>query len=218
MLLLFALTLFAQSVTGYRAQPAGTPTGLLSYMRYLVSGDFWETVAENWEGEFLPLAAYVLFTSRLYERGAKESRKLAQPGEEKTDVVRSPQAERIRADAPWPLKVGGVAGGVIRWLYLHSIVLTFLLIFLLSIVVHAVMGLEGYNATLLTQHKPPVGIFGYVESDTFWLQSTRNWEAGFFSTAMLILFSIFLRQKGSPVSKVADQPTTATADEGENGG
>lgn len=218
MLLLFALSLLAQSITGYRAQPPGTPRGLVSYVQYLFSGDFFETVAENWEGEFLPLAAYVFFTSWLYERGAKESRQRDQHGAEKTDIVRSPEAERSRADAPWPLKVGGPIGGVIRWLYLHSIVLTFLLIFLIALFVHATRGLDGYNATLVAQHQQPVSVLGYVASDTFWLQSTRNWEAGFFSTAMLILVSIYLRQKGSPVSKAPDQPTTATADEGvENG-
>lgn len=218
MLLLFTLSLFAQSVTGYRAQPPGTPTGLISYAQYLVSGDFLETVAENWEGEFLPLAAYVFFTSWLHERGAKESRKPDQQGVEKTDVVRTPEAERSRAGAPWPLKVSGPTGGMIHWLYLHSIVLAFLLIFLLAVAVHAAMGLDGYNATLLAQHRHPVSVLGYVASDTFWLQSTRNWEAGFFSTAMLAVFSIFLRQRGSPVSKAPDQPTTATAEEGEGGG
>lgn len=213
LLLLFALSLFGQSVTGYRTQPQGASLGLRSYAQYLVSGDFLETVAENWEGEFLPLAAYVLFTSWLHERGAKESRKPDQHDVEKTDVVRSPEAERLRASAPWPLKVGGTAGGVIRWLYLHSILLAFMLIFLLAVVVHATMGLEGYNTMLLAQHQQPVSVLGYVASGTFWLQSTRNWEAGFFSTAMLAIFSIFLRQQGSPVSKVADQPTSATADE-----
>ncbi len=218
MLLLFTLSLFAQSITGYRAQPPGTPTGLTSYMQYLVSGDFLETVAENWEGEFLPLAAYVFFTSWLYERGAKESRKPDQQSVEKTDIVRTPEEERSRAGAPWPLKVSGPTGGVIRWLYLHSIALAFLLIFLLAVVVHATMGLEGYNSTLLAQHQQPVSVLGYVASDTFWLQSTRNWEAGFFSTAMLAVFSIFLRQRGSPVSKAPDQPTAATAEEGVDGG
>lgn len=218
LLLLFALSLFGQSITGYRAQPPGTPMGWTAYAQYLASGDFWETVAENWEGEFLPLAAYVFFTMWLYERGAKESRKSPQRGVEKTDIVRTPEVERSRADAPWPLKIGGRIGGVIRWVYLHSILLAFLLIFLLAVVVHATMGLEGYNATLLAQHQPQVSIVGYVVSDTFWLQSTRNWEAGFFSTAMLVIFSIFLRQQRSPVSKAPDQPTKATAEEGEDNG
>lgn len=211
LLLMFALSLFAQSVTGYRNQPRGEQTGIQNYWQYVVSGDFLETVAENWEGEFLPLAAYVFYTSFLHERGAKESRNPEERGHEKTDKELSPMEERTRKDAPWPLKVGGP----VRWVYMHSLLLAFLLLFLLAVTVHAVMGLGAYNNILVAHHERPVSVFGYMASNTFWLQSTRNWEAGFFSTAMLAVFSIFLREKGSPVSKTADQPDTSTGDEGE---
>lgn len=213
LLLMFALSLFAQSVTGYRTQPQGGQTGIVSYWQFLVSGDFLETVAENWEGEFLPLAAYVFFTSFLHERGAKESRNPEERGHEKTDRAPSPQSEQGRKDVPWPLKVGGP----VRWVYMHSLPLAFLLLFLLAVTVHAVMGLGLYNAILVEHHERPVSVFGYMASSTFWLQSTRNWEAGFFSTAMLAVFSIFLREKGSPVSKPGDQPDKSTGDEGEKG-
>ena len=214
MLLLFAFSLFGQSLTGYRNQLSGASARPDTYLQYLTSGDFLETVAENWEGEFLPLAAYVFFTSWLHERGAKESRKPSSPSPEKTDAVPSPEAARARPDVPWPLK----AGRPLRWIYLHSILLAFLAIFLLAVIVHAVAGLGEYNADLIAQHHPPASIFDYMRSNIFWLQSTRNWEAGFFSTAMLAVFSIFLRQRGSPVSKVPDQPNTATAEEGEDAG
>ncbi len=211
MLLLFALSLFGQSLTGYWGQLSGAHAHLATYLQYLASGDFLETVAENWEGEFLPLAAYLFFTSWLHERGAKESRKPGKRDGEKTDSVPPPEAARRRQDAPWPLKVGGP----IRWIYLHSIFFAFLLIFLLAVTVHAIAGLGGYNDALAAQHLRPASIFQYMASDTFWLQSTRNWEAGFFSTAMLAVFSIFLRQRGSPVSKQPAQPNNATAEENE---
>ncbi len=214
MLLLFALSLMVQSITGYRNQSPNQQNGLQSYLSYLVSNSFLETVGENWEGEFLPLTAYVIFTSFLHERGAKESRNPDKTHPEKTDKVPRPQEARQRKDAPWPLKVGGP----VRWVYLHSIALAFLLLFLAAVTVHATAGLGSYNSTLVQQHEHPVTILGYMTSNTFWLQSTRNWEAGFFSTAMLAFFSIFLREKGSPVSKVSDQPDKGTADEGaENG-
>ncbi len=209
MLLLFALSLIGQSITGYREQVPSAHATRASYWQYLVSSDFLETMAENWEGEFLPLTAYVFFTSLLHERGAKESRNPDERGDEKTDRVPSP-AEARRKGLSWPLRVGGP----IRWIYLHSILMAFLSIFLLAVAVHAVAGLSEYNAGLVSQHQHPVSVLGYMTSNTFWLQSTRNWEAGFFSTAMLAVFSIFLRQKGSPVSKSAEQSNKDTAEEG----
>ena len=209
MLTLFALALLGQSITGYRDQPPSERTGFGAYVQYIASSDFLETAAENWEGEFLPLTAYIFFTSFLHERGAKESR---QPGErrpEKTDKDPSRQPERNRRDVPWPVRVGGP----VAWIYMHSLLLGFLLIFLAAVAIHATMGLGTYNSILLLRHEHPTNVFGYMASNTFWLQSTRNWEAGFFSTAMLAVFSIFLRQRGSPVSKVADQPNKATAEE-----
>ena len=208
MLLLFALSLIGQSITGYREQVPSAHATRASYWQYLVSSDFLETVAENWEGEFLPLTAYVFFTSMLHERGAKESRNPDERGDEKADKVPSP-AEARRKHAPWPLRVGGP----IRWIYLHSLLIAFLSIFLLAVAVHALAGVSEYNTGLLAQHQHPVSALGYMASNTFWLQSTRNWEAGFFSTAMLAVFSIFLRQKGSPVSKDAEQSNSDTAEE-----
>ncbi|HZC07285.1 MAG TPA: DUF6766 family protein [Ktedonobacterales bacterium] len=209
MLLLFACSLVGQSVTGYREQAPSARDTRSAYGQYLVSSDFLETVAENWEGEFLPLTAYVLFTSFLHERGAKESRNPDKQGDEPTDKQPSP-AEAKRTGASWPLRVGGP----IRWIYLHSLPLAFLTIFLAAVIVHALSGLGDYNSTLVASHEHPVSVLGYLASNTFWLQSTRNWEAGFFSTAMLAVFSIFLREKGSPVSKDADQANSDTAEEG----
>ncbi|HKV85371.1 MAG TPA: DUF6766 family protein [Ktedonobacterales bacterium] len=216
MLLLFGLSLLAQSVTGFRTQAVGASYSFVHYLQYLVSSDFLETVAENWEGEFLPLAAYVFFTSWLHERGAKESRKPTPSSHDKTDDAPPARNERHRKDAPWPLKIEGHVGAVVRFIYLHSILFAFLLIFVLAVTLHATMGLGAYNMSLRAQHHHPVSIVGYMTSATFWLQSTRNWEAGFFSTAMLAVFSIFLREQGSPVSKVPDQPDKATAEEDES--
>jgi hypothetical protein len=55
-------------------------------------------------------------------------------------------------------------------------------------------------------------MFGYLSSPLFWLQSVRNWQAGFLSTGLLAAFSIFLRERGSPVSKGTDQPDEETGE------
>jgi hypothetical protein len=46
----------------------------IRYTSYLASGHLWATVFENWESEFLQMAAYVLFTVFLFQRGSAESK------------------------------------------------------------------------------------------------------------------------------------------------
>ena len=42
----------------------------LTLPEYLASGHFWEATAENWESEFLQMAAYVLLTVGLYQKAS----------------------------------------------------------------------------------------------------------------------------------------------------
>src|ERR687894_449035 len=79
MFALFAVSLVGQVFAGHRVhnqdqvehdQPA------ISLGQYLTSGHFVESVFENWESEFLQMAAFVLLTAYLYQKGSPESRKL----------------------------------------------------------------------------------------------------------------------------------------------
>jgi len=62
---LFAVFLIAQSITGFAVynddqREHGEQT--VSYPEYLGTGHFIEATFENWESEYLQMAAYVLFT------------------------------------------------------------------------------------------------------------------------------------------------------------
>lgn len=45
----------------------------ISYREYFSTGLCWESLAENWESEFLEMAAFVWLTSFLYQRGSPAS-------------------------------------------------------------------------------------------------------------------------------------------------
>jgi hypothetical protein len=74
---LFLAFLFGHSVTGLRQYNTdqrdhrGRPVG---YLDYLTSGNFIESVFENWESEFLQMGSYVLFTVFLFQKGSAESK------------------------------------------------------------------------------------------------------------------------------------------------
>ncbi|AGC43528.1 hypothetical protein MYSTI_02201 [Myxococcus stipitatus DSM 14675] len=120
LLVLFGLSLIGHSIAGHlhsneEARAHGQP--LSSFGQYLSSGDFLESVFENWESEFLQMAAYVLLAALLFQRGSGESRDPdANPAEEEDDLKAEP-------DSPASVKRGGLR----LKLYSHSLSVTFAL-------------------------------------------------------------------------------------------
>ena len=49
----------------------------MTYWSYLTTGHFYEATFENWESEFLQMAAFVVVTVYLLQRGAGESKQEA---------------------------------------------------------------------------------------------------------------------------------------------
>lgn len=163
---------------------------------YLGSGHFIEATAENWESEFLQMAAYVLFTVFLFQKGSSESKKL----DRKEVVDRDPRKSRLKPDAPWPVRRGG---WVLR-IYENSLSLAFLLLFAVSFILHAVGGTRDYNENQLSHGGETLSSLQYMQTSQFWFESFQNWQSEFLSLAAMAVLSIYLRQRGSPESKPVD--------------
>jgi hypothetical protein len=163
---------------------------------YLGSGHFIEATAENWESEFLQMAAYVLLTVFLFQKGSSESKKL----DHKEAVDRDPRKGRRKPDAPWPVRRGG---WVLR-LYENSLSLAFLLLFAISFILHAVGGTRDYNENQLSHGGETLSSIQYMQTSQFWFESFQNWQSEFLSLAAMAVLSIYLRQRGSPESKPVD--------------
>jgi hypothetical protein len=201
---LFFVFVAGQSVAGlarYNEERQEHRRPSVSYGDYLRSGDFIESVFENWESEFLQMTAFVMLSAALSQRGAAESRD--PDGEPELDA--DPLRERT-ADSPWPVR----HGGVILALYGRSLSIALFSLFALSFFLHAVGGLRRYNEDALNHGQPLVGLFGYLGSSTFWFESLQNWQSEFLSVGALVVLSIFLRQKGSPESKPVHAPHSQT--------
>jgi len=192
-----------QSIAGHREyndeeRQHGRPE--VAYRAYLGSSHFWEATTENWEIFF-----YVVLTAFLFQKGSAESKKLDEP----EPVDRDPRASRDRADAPWPVRRGGLA----LTLYEHSLSLAFLLLFLIAIALHAVSGASDYNQEQAEHGQPQVSPLQYTATSRFWFESFQNWQSEFLSIALVVVLSIFLRQRGSPESKPVDSPHSETGSE-----
>ncbi|HXC59182.1 MAG TPA: DUF6766 family protein [Steroidobacteraceae bacterium] len=200
---LFALTMVGQAESGlrrYNEERAEHGQPALSMSGYLATGHFLEATAENWESEFLQLAAYVVLTAILFQKGSSESKKIGQP----EAVDRRPSARR--KNAPWPVR----RGGWVLKLYENSLSLTFLLLFLICIVLHAIGGAAAHNEEQAAQGGASVSAWEYARGAQFWFESLQNWQSEFLSLLAMVVLSIFLRQRGSPESKPVDAPHSST--------
>lgn len=205
---LFLLFLGAQSYTGMlhenddRTQHDEAP---LSYLQYLGTGSFIEATMENWESEFLQMGVYVLFTVFLFQKGSSESK----PLDNDDPVNRDPRGSKNKKDAPGPVRTGGF---ILR-IYERSLSLAFFTLFAVSFVLHGLGGAADFNEERASHGEPPIGMLGYMSTSRFWFESFQNWQSEFLAIWAMVVFSIWLRQRGSPESKPVDAPHSQTGTE-----
>ncbi len=207
-IVLFALFFFClagQYLTGHQEynedQKQHGQRGV-GYVEYLGEGHFIEAVFENWESEFLQMGMYVVLTIFLFQKGSSESK---EPGTiTRVDVI--PEAARQNPDAPYPVR----RGGLLLKLYENSLSIALFLLFALSFVLHAVGGVKDYNQEQAEHGAAGATLVEYLGTSRFWFESFQNWQSEFLSIGVMIVFSIFLRQKGSPESKPVDAPHDET--------
>lgn len=169
----------------------------VSLVHFLGSGDFMETLFENWESEFLQMGIYVVLTAMLFQLGSPESKK---PDD-------SPPTEpKIRKDSPWPVK----KGGFVAKLYAHSLSVSLLLLFVLSFTLHVIGGARAHNEKAVEEHRPTMTITEFAGSSELWYQSFQNWQSEFLSIGLIVVLSIYFRERGSSQSKAVEAPHSET--------
>ena len=83
----FFVFLVGLGITGYaqhNEQLIQHGQAAVSFVQYILSGDFIEAVFENWESEFLQMGALVVLTIFLRQKGSADSKKLR--GESEVDT------------------------------------------------------------------------------------------------------------------------------------
>ena len=208
---IFAATIAGQSVAGQRAFNAeqaahGEPT--ISWARYLVSSDFGGAVMENWQSEFLQFTLFILATIWLLQKGSNESKPLEDAGPE------SKQKQKLEGYAP----ENGPAWAKVRgWrsrLYQNSLLLTMAAIFLATWAAQSLNNWTQFNQEQTAHDEPPVSWGEYVLNAEFWERTLQNWQSEFLAVGTMAVFTIYLRQRGSPESKPVGAPHDETGSSG----
>jgi hypothetical protein len=194
---LFLLCALGQSVAGHRHYNTEQQAHGDSPLAYVRTGHFVEALAENWESEFLQMAAYILLTVGLRQKGAPESKKVGAEEPVDADPRRSTDLQ-----APWPVR----RGGLLLALYAHSLTLALGALFALSFTLHAVGGVRHYNAEQLAHGETPITLLQYLSTSAVWFESLQNWQSEFLALGVMLVLSIVLRQQGSPASKPVAAP------------
>ena len=189
----------------YNQEQANHGQPAVSYFEYVRGPAFLEATMENWESEFLQMFAYVLLTAFLFQKGSAESK----DPEKQEAVDRDPRQSRGDKNAPWPVRKGGIALNF----YENSLSIALFLLFVISFVLHAIGGAKEYSQQQTAHGEQAVTVVQYLGTAQFWFESLQNWQSEFFSIGVLVLLSIFLRQKGSPESKPVDSPHSMTGHE-----
>jgi uncharacterized protein DUF6766 len=209
-LTLFLAALLAQSVAGQRAyneEQRAHDSETVSYVRYLYSSDFGQALMENWQSEWLQFILFTLATVWFVQRGSAESKPVGQAG------LESDEAQLVGAHAQSRSPAWARARGWRTAVYQNSLVLAMLLIFIGSWLAQSLTAANEYNDEQREHGQPTVAWSTYLVRADFWERTLQNWQSEFLAVGTMAVFTIYLRQRGSPESKPVGAPHHATGSE-----
>ncbi|CAM3663060.1 DUF6766 family protein [Isoptericola cucumis] len=208
---LFLASLTAQAFVGAAQHDADqVAAGLepLGVWGYVTSSTFWVDVTENWQSEFLQFLLFITLTVWFVQRGSPESKRLDAVGRE-TD-----EEQRVGAHAQPDSPAWARAGDWRLRVYSHSLALVMGAVFVGSWLAQSVSGVVAYNEEQLRERHDPVPWTEYLAQPDFWDRTLQNWQSELLAVLAMVVFSIYLRERGSPESKPVGVAHTATSVEG----
>lgn len=207
----FVLTLVGQAISGHADFNNHLVAGQLhpvSFGGYLLTSDFAVDVTENWQSEYLQFFLYIFGTVWLLQRGSPESKKLDKAGLE-ADADQK-VGRYAKADSPRWASTGGIRQA---W-YSRSLGILMCTLFLLSWLAQSITGVAAYNEEHLRELQAPIGWFDYLGAADFWNRTLQNWQSELLAVGSMAIFSVYLRQRGSPESKPVGSAHASTGIEG----
>jgi hypothetical protein len=208
---LFLAALVAQALTGhdaYNEDQIAHGESPISLGRYLTSSAFGRAVMENWQSEYLQFTLFTLATVWFLQRGSPESKKLDEAG------LGTDEQQKIGRHASRNSPLWARVGGIRTAIYSNSLLILMLLIWLGSWFAQSVTGWSEFNSEQITHDESGVSWLSYIGTSHFWEQTLQNWQSEFLAVGSFVVFTIYLRQRGSPESKPVGAPHDATGVEG----
>jgi hypothetical protein len=202
-LALFLAAVSAQSVAGWldfneEARVHGSAE--YSFGRYVLSSHFGRAVLENWQSEYLQFLVFIVATIWFVQRGSPESKAPDDAGTE------SDRQQLVGSYAVRHSPQAATAGGWRAWLYGNSLVLVMGALFVASWLGQSFTGMTEYNEAQHEHGAAAVSWVGYLQRPDFWEATLQNWQSEFLAVGTMVVFAVYLRQRGSPESKPVGAP------------
>jgi hypothetical protein len=194
---LFVAALIGQAIAGhaeFNDEAVAHQSETLSFWSYVVSSDFGQAVMENWQSEYLQFTLFVFATVWFVQKGSPESKKV-------DDVGTQSDAEQ---------QIAARDGGLGLFLYSNSLLILMAAIWIGSWLAHSLTGWRVFNEQALEHHETTLGWLQYLGTADFWESTLQNWQSEFLAVGSMVVFSIYLRQRGSPESKPVGASDQAT--------
>jgi hypothetical protein len=208
---IFLGTLGGQSFAGqhnFNAEQVQHGEGPVGWWRYVRSPDFGGAVLENWQSEFLQFSLFIAATIWLVQKGSNESKPLEDAGLESKEEQRI--GEHTPANGPrlarfddWRTRI-----------YEHSLLLVMTVIFFATWFGQSLNNWRMFNTEQLEHDESPVSWGRYLLDPDFWEKTLQNWQSEFLAVGTMAVFTIYLRQRGSPESKPVGAPHDETGSSG----
>jgi Domain of unknown function (DUF6766) len=210
-LLIFLAALVAQALVGhvdFNNQQIAHQDPPVTLGRYITSSAFLVDVMENWQSEYLQFTLFIAATVWLVQRGSTESKPVGQAG------MGSDEEQKVGEHAQPDSPAWAKAGGWRLLVYSNSLLSLMALIWVGSWFAQLVTGRIVYNAEQFDHNEAALNLWQYAGTSEFWNRTLQNWQSEFLAVASMVVFSIWLRQRGSPESKPVGAPHTTTGVEG----
>jgi hypothetical protein len=208
---IFLASLVGQSFAGqhaYNAEQQAHGEGSISWWSYVLTPDFGGAVMENWQSEFLQFTLFILATVWLVQKGSNESKKLENVGRETKEQQEI--GSHARARSPRWAKPDDIR----TRLYENSLLLVMTAIWLATWLVQSLNNWRLFNEEQAEHSEEPVSWGRYLLDPQFWERTLQNWQSEFLAVGTMAVFTIYLRQRGSPESKPVGAPHDETASSG----
>ena len=163
---------------------------------------------ENWQSEFLQFTTFIAATIWFLQKGSSESKPLEDAGLEFDQKQRvggyaDPRAAAWAKVKDWRLRV-----------YENSLLIVMTTIFFLTWFAQSLTGRNKFNGEQMDHDQATVSWWGYLHHGEFWNNTFQNWQSEFLAVGTMVVFTIYLRQRGSPESKPVGAPHDETGSSG----
>lgn len=210
-LLLLVASVVGQSFAGwkdYNAEQLAHHESTVSWAFYVSSSAFWAAVMENWQSEFLQFSFFIAATVWLIQRGSNESKAPEDAG------LESDQAQQVGGYAPKNAPRWARVRGWRTAVYSHSLLIVMTTIFFATWFAQSLTDENVFNAEQKDHGEPAVSWSSYIVSSDFWEKTLQNWQSEFLAVGTMAVFTVYLRERGSPESKPVGAPHDQTGTSG----